>query len=115
MALGIDTLWAKLAIENNIPLLAAVPFEEQDCKWPKKSRDVYRSILSNPLTRTVVVCGSGYAIWKMQKRNEYMSDMCNLLIAVWDGSPGGTGNCMKYAKSIKKDIIIINPKTLQHD
>ena len=114
MALGIDTLWAKLAIENNIPLLAAVPFEEQDCKWVKSSRELYRSILANPLTRKVVVCGSGYAAWKMQKRNEYMVDTCDLLIAVFDGTSGGTGNCVKYAKSklADDDIIIINPKTV---
>ena len=43
-----------------------------------------------------------------------MVDNCDLLIALWDGkSKSGTTNCVNYAKNkLKKDILIINPKTL---
>ena len=46
---------------------------------------------------------------KMQTRNEWMVNHCDKLIAVWNGSDGGTGNCVNYAKSINKEIIYINP------
>jgi uncharacterized phage-like protein YoqJ len=36
----------------------------------------------------------------MQVRNEWMVDHCNDLLAVWDGSDGGTGNCVRYAQRI---------------
>ena len=50
---------------------------------------------------------------KMQKRNEYMVDSCDILIAVWNGNKkGGTYNCIKYAEKIGKRIIYINPKEL---
>lgn len=43
-----------------------------------------------------------------------MVDHCNHLIAIWDGTPGGTFNCLKYAvaKLTQPYITIINPKNL---
>lgn len=51
---------------------------------------------------------------KMQQRNKYMVDNCDILIAVWNGNKkGGTYNCLKYAEKIGKRIIYINPKEIQ--
>ena len=45
----------------------------------------------------------------MQRRNRYMVDHSALLIAVYDGrKTGGTYYTVKYAKSLDKDIRIIN-------
>lgn len=41
MALGVDMIWAELAISNNLPLIAAVPCFGQESKWPKSSVDRY--------------------------------------------------------------------------
>jgi len=49
----------------------------------------------------------------MQKRNEWMVDHSDYVIAVWDGSKGGTGNCVKYAIKQEKEILQLNPKTLE--
>lgn len=49
---------------------------------------------------------------KMQKRNEYMVDNSDIVIAVWDGTKGGTYNCVKYAQKLEKKIIQINPKLI---
>ena len=44
----------------------------------------------------------------MQKRNKYMVDQSDLVIAVWDGKKvGGTWNTIKYAKSKEKQVIYI--------
>ncbi len=45
----------------------------------------------------------------MQKRNEWMVDNCDMLVAVWDGTDGGTYNCIDYAKRMKKPRILIDP------
>lgn len=103
MALGIDTLWAKLAIERDTPLIAAIPFNGQESVWPKESRDLYHELLKQAY-EIVVIGGDGYSKEKMQKRNEWMVDNCDVLVAVTDDSPGGTANCIKYAKSKKKYI-----------
>ena len=48
----------------------------------------------------------------MDKRNRYMVDHADVLIAVWDGSPSGTGKTVRYAHQQGKSVITINPRTL---
>jgi uncharacterized phage-like protein YoqJ len=109
MALGIDQWAANIAIKLNIPFVAAVPFEGQEKAWPAASQQTYHKLIKLA-SEKVIVCDGGYAPAKMQIRNQWMVDRCDLLIAVWDKSPGGTGNCVRYAQSINKNIIYINPK-----
>jgi uncharacterized phage-like protein YoqJ len=112
MALGVDQdFFAVAHTVHRIPVIAAVPFLGQEKMWPPQSREVYKQLLT--MAHSVVyVCSAGYQSWKMQKRNEWMVDNCDILLAVWDGSNGGTGNCVKYAESVGRKIIRINPKEL---
>lgn len=110
LALGVDTIWAICGMVYEIPLIAAVPFEGQEVRWRNSCQDRYWSILHHPLTEVVHVCSPGYAAWKMQKRNEWMVDHADILVAVWDGSEGGTYNCIQYAKKKGIRIIYIDPK-----
>ena len=48
----------------------------------------------------------------MQKRNRYLVDSCDYLIAVWYGTASGTGSTVRYAQENNKSIIIINPNEL---
>ncbi len=113
MALGIDTLWAMLAIENNIPFIAAIPCANHSSKWVDKSVKVYNDILNNSLCTTHFVYSGEYNNSCMQNRNIWMTDNCDILIAVWDGTSGGTGNCVKYAKSKNKEIKLIDPNVIR--
>ena len=113
MALGIDTLWATLAIENKIPFIAAIPCLNQEAKWPADAKAVYYNILNQPFCAKVYVSKTAYTPLCMQKRNIFMVENCDKLIAVWDGSKGGTENCVSYAKSIMLDIDVIDPKELK--
>jgi len=110
MALGVDQWAAFIACELNIPFIAAVPFEKQESKWPKQSQESYHKLIKLA-SEIVIVSPGGYSPEKMQIRNKWMVDRCDKLIAVWDGTPGGTGNCVEYAKSVKKDIVYINPQS----
>jgi uncharacterized phage-like protein YoqJ len=105
MALGIDQWAAEYAIHQGIPFHAYIPFEGQEKMWPESSKNTFRKILSKAAS-VKYICDPGYAPYKMQKRNEAMVDDCDLLIAVWDGSKGGTYNCVKYAEKIGKEICI---------
>jgi uncharacterized phage-like protein YoqJ len=109
MALGVDMWFAHIAYKLGIPFLAAVPFEGQEKAWPQASQSIYKLLLNKAVER-VVVCEGGYSADKMQLRNELMCDKADLLICVWDGSNGGTGNCVRYAESIGKKIIRIDPR-----
>ena len=98
MALGWDMALAEAAIELGIPLVAAVPFEGQERRWTQAQQQRYFAILDKALVH--VVSPGGYAAWKMQARNEWMVARCGLLLALWDGSGGGTANCLSYANSV---------------
>jgi len=108
MALGFDQLLALFALEQGIPVLAAIPCDNQEKVWPKKSQERYQQILKNPLVTTYIVCSGPYHPGMMQVRNEYMCDHSNLLLACWDGTSGGTANCIKYARKVCMDILYIN-------
>lgn len=104
MALGWDTALALAALELEIPLECAVPFEGQESKWVKKSRDLYNDILSKA-DEVTYVCDGGYAAWKMQVRNKYMVDNSDLLLAMFNGTSGGTKNCVDYANETKTEVV----------
>jgi uncharacterized phage-like protein YoqJ len=112
MALGVDMIWAVVMIELKLPLIAAIPFTGQELAWPKQSQMVYHAILSYPKCTKVIVCSGGYSPQKMQVRNEWMVDHSDKLIGIWDGTSGGTGNCINYARSRGIELIIQNPNQL---
>lgn len=118
MALGVDTVFALAVLElkemhYDIKLCCAIPCKNQERKWDKESVDLYNFILSKA-DQVVYVSDEEYKPWlhQMQKRNEYMVDRVETVIAVWDGSTGGTYNCVKYAEECNKEIIRIYPRDL---
>jgi uncharacterized phage-like protein YoqJ len=104
MAIGWDQALAQAAIDLQIPLVAAIPFKGQEDLWPEKSRIRYKEIMTKAST-VKTVCSGAYAGWKMQTRNEWMVDQCDMVLALWDGTSGGTGNCVRYAKKTNKPLI----------
>lgn len=108
MALGVDQLAAEVCIEMNIPFIAAIPFKGQECKWPKRAQEHYNYLLTFA-HEAIIVCEGEYSPRKMQIRNEWMVDRCQRLIAVYDGSTGGTANCVDYAERKGRRISVIDP------
>jgi uncharacterized phage-like protein YoqJ len=45
----------------------------------------------------------------MQKRNRYLVDSCDEMLAIYDGQRGGTMQTINYAKSKRKKVTIIDP------
>jgi uncharacterized phage-like protein YoqJ len=109
MALGADQYFASVCLKLRIPLVACIPFEGQEMAWPQESQKTFR-LLRKLASEEVIVSDGGYAAYKMQIRNEWMVDHCDKLIAVWDGTKGGTGNCIEYAQSVGREIIFIDPR-----
>lgn len=104
MALGWDQALAQACINLEIPFVAAIPFKNQECKWPKESQIKYKTILA-AASECVTVCEGEYAAWKMQVRNKYMVDNSDLVLAMFDGTDGGTANCVNYAISKNKQVV----------
>ena len=108
-------------INREITLEVAVPFKDQPNAWFKnddKERYNKQLEIADKVTyvdgldeyrKSNTKIGE-YNVAKMQLRNMYMVDNSDVVIAVWDGTSGGTGNCVKYARKIEREIIQINPK-----
>lgn len=109
MALGIDQWAAHICTKLNIPFIAAIPFVGQEAIWPLESKRIYKILLTKAQSQYIVSEG-GYSAQKLQIRNEYLADNCDILIAVYNGDKsGGTANCVKYAEQKEKKIYLINP------
>lgn len=126
-ALGVDQIAFELSnnlknfttTDYNITTEIAIPFKKQPNAWlGKVDRDRYNQQCEVADKLTYVDTLDNYKVngyiegeyypLKMQKRNEYMVDNCDILIAVWNGDKkGGTWNCIKYAQQLKKKIIFI--------
>lgn len=103
MAIGFDQALAQSCIDSGIPFDAYVPFLGQESKWPRDAQQFYHKLL-NQAREVKYICDPGYHPLKMQKRNEAMVDACTDVLALWDGTTGGTANCIMYAKIKGKPI-----------
>jgi len=110
MALGVDQWAAQLCTDLEIPWDAYVPFKGQESEWPRESQATYRTLLGH--ARRIHVTATSYSNAAFQHRNMAMVNACDLLLAVWDGSSGGTGNCVAYAQKVGRKMVRIDPRTL---
>ncbi len=115
MALGVDIFAAEIVLElkaqyKELSLECAIPCDSQAAKWNAKQRERYDNIISQCDIKTVLQ--HQYTPDCMQKRNQYMTDQADCIIAVWDGRPSGTGKTVRYALKQNKYIRVINPKAL---
>ena len=115
MAIGIDMYAAEevIGLREKYPYItleSAIPCELQAAKWSEPLRERYYNIAAGCDKETLVQ--RRYSKDCMHKRNRYMVDRADLILAVWDGRPGGTEETVKYAQYKGKDVTVINPNTL---
>jgi uncharacterized phage-like protein YoqJ len=103
MALGWDTAVAIACVDLGIPWTAAVPFPGQQSIWPLDDQVRWTELIRK--ATVVEFVSEEYSVSNLQKRNEWMVDHGDYVIALHDGSTGGTYNCIKYAKKVKKPVI----------
>jgi uncharacterized phage-like protein YoqJ len=77
MALGVDQWAAACCHDLGIPFTAAIPCDDPEKTWPEPSQIIYHMLLAQAADRVVVSPGP-YEAWKMQKRNEWMVDRCDI-------------------------------------
>ena len=110
MALGWDQALALAAVQLDIPLVAAIPCPGQESKWPEVSQRRYQAILARAAEKVVI--SQAYSAKAMMDRNRWMVDQLgpqDCLVALWNGTPGGTKNCYDYATKQQTQIINVWP------
>lgn len=106
MALGWDMAFACAAFHERVPYVAAIPCAGQERFWRQEHITLYQMLLDSAAEKVTV--SKAYTHAAMQRRNVWMVDHCECLVALWNGSSGGTANCMKYAesKTLAKPVIL---------
>lgn len=102
MALGCDLYFceAVLALREarpDVTVEAAIPCPTQADAWAPDQRARYERLVKACDFETLV--SARYTPYCMQRRDRYMVDHASLLIAAFDGTPGGTQYTMQYAMS----------------
>lgn len=109
MARGCDLYFGEcvLALRQQFPdvtLEAAIPCPTQADHWPPELKARYDTLLACCDLETMI-CAE-YNAGCMQRRDRYMVDHASLLIAAFDGSPGGTQYTIQYA--MRQGITVID-------
>lgn len=118
MALGVDTVFALSVLELkdegiDIKLRCAIPCLNHTSTWyVKEDIDRYNFIL-HKADYVDLVSNEPYKPYLMQVRNEYMVDKSDIVLSVWNGSKGGTFNCVNYARVKNKPVYNISPTSLK--
>ena len=115
MAMGTDIYAAEitLALRQKYPFIfleCVIPCETQTARWNLVWKKRYDHILAECNKKTVLQ--QLYTPDCMDRRNRYMVDRANYIIAVWNGRAGGTQNTVLYAQNLGKRVSIINPNSL---
>lgn len=125
MALGADTIWGlaildmKQAFPGRVLLHAETPYLAQVNAWFKQSdRNTWAYLRANADFETVydpefetniVTVGARHAGNILNARNHGMVNACDLMLALYDGTPSGTGNCVTYAQKQGVPVVMIAP------
>lgn len=112
MALGCDFYFAEAVLElksrhSDVTLEAAIPCPTQADHWAEHDQQRYRTLVVACDYETMVQ--HQYGPGCMQRRNRYMVDHSALVIAVYDGMPGGTRQTLEYALRRGLSFVDIRP------
>ena len=111
MARGADLYFveAALALREKYPSLTvegAVPCQSQADRWPAAERARWRSALDACDLETMVQ--HNYDRFCMHRRDRYMVDRSSVILAAFDGTPGGTMYTLSYAMDQGLDILLLD-------
>lgn len=115
-ALGFDTHLALSALKlkskntSKVFLELALPHRDFSLRWSEEDRRVLDIILTYADRVHYVSNNKDFNITDLELRNRYMVRKSELVIALWDGSKGGTRNAFVFADRNSKPIIWLKPK-----
>jgi uncharacterized phage-like protein YoqJ len=105
-AYGLDSHAARFALDNSIPLWLFLPFRAKVlcARWPSgDARELLFRSAKDCAKLSVV--SPVFSMASYQRRNEFMVDAADVLAAFFDGSQGGTANCVRYASKVGKKVV----------
>lgn len=113
MALGFDIICAETVIDlkqqyNDIKIIGALPCRTQDIKWSPRDRERYKLLLTQ-LDGIRCIYDEYLGAECMLERNKFMVNNSSLIIALFNGLPGGTKSTIDFARKQGLEVVIIKP------
>ena len=111
-ALGFDQMAAEmvLSLREKYPwvrLIMVIPFDGQADKWSREQRGRWLEIIE--ASDRVIHISHEYDKGVFFKRNHYLVENADLLLAAFDGQPGGTAGTVAYAKRHGVRVVRLAP------
>lgn len=111
-ALGFDQMAARIVLSLRekypwIRLIMVIPFDGQADKWSQEQREHWLGIIE--ASDKVIHISHAYDKGVFFRRNHYLVENANLLLAAYDGQPGGTAGTVAYAKRHGVRVVRIPP------
>lgn len=106
LAIGADLLSGKVAIDMGIPVISAMPYPTHIDSIPHDWKELYRWVRDHseevyPVSEVDEYLGP----WVYFRRNEWMIDEADRLLAWYDGrNSGGTKHAIGYANKTGKPV-----------
>ena len=111
LAAGADQRFATAALDLNIPVTAVLPMKGYERFLRGRDLARYHELLVR--CDQLVLDGTGRPNEAFLAAGHYIVDHCDILFAVWDGTPagamGGTGDVVEYARRLQRRIVHLNP------
>lgn len=110
MSRGVD-LWAADIVIHlrrynpKLKLIGVVPFEGFESNWSVDWKKHYKLVRKE--LDWIHVVSAGYSPEVYQRRNQYMVDHSSMVLAVFNGEPGGTLNTIRYAQTERVPVKIV--------
>ena len=111
-ALGMDMFAAEAVLElraqhPDMILEMVSPFDDQATKWSPELRARHDRLFAQADITTAT--GHAYTRSAMFRRNHYLVDNADLLLAAFDGQPGGTAMTCELARRYDVPVMKIKP------
>lgn len=111
-ALGIDQDTCGVWYRMKVPYIVAVPFPNQESRWPKPSKQVYAQVLEKSagviyVSKTAPTTDTE-AKRMLGERNGWIGMVSDVMLGVWDGSSGGTSHAIRERRRYGGQVTIID-------
>lgn len=111
LAAGSDQVFARVAIDQQISVLAVLPVEGYEHYFHGVDLTNYRSLLAQ--SDVIQLNSKGDAGRAFFEAGKFIVDNTDILFAIWDGQAaegfGGTADVVAYALKCSRKIVHINP------
>ncbi|HKQ50780.1 MAG TPA: hypothetical protein VJT74_00325 [Pyrinomonadaceae bacterium] len=112
LAIGADQLFAEIIAQHGGSVEVVIPFDDYEERFKEAGKSQYWRLL-HAASKIEVLQREGSDEEAYLAAGRRIVDLCDILIAVWDGKPasglGGTADVVRYASQTRTSLIHLNP------